>query len=142
MVSPKQKRGKGRPFKKGETGNPGGRPKVSPEQRAARLDAQAILDAHTPDAAWTLVDMLKSAEPKDRREAANSILDRASLTGTSRLQLTGADGGPIQHDLKRFTDRQLRVLNALVAIAERRDLTSAEQKELDALMGERKALTA
>lgn len=115
---------RGRPFPKGVSGNKSGRPRLSPEQRQARVDAQAIIDAHTPDAAWQLVDtLLDEDQPTSARNlAAGAILDRASINGTTRVQLTGADGGPVQFDLKLLTDDQARKLRELVALTERKAL--------------------
>jgi hypothetical protein len=61
----------GRPFKKGQSGNPGGRPKVVAEVRE-------LARAHTAEAIETLVSIMtdpKSA-PAARVSAANALLDR------------------------------------------------------------------
>jgi hypothetical protein len=61
----------GKPFKKGQSGNPGGRPKVVAEVRELARE-------HTADAIQTLVSIMtnpKSA-PAARVSAANALLDR------------------------------------------------------------------
>jgi len=80
----------------GKSGNLLGRPKLSPEQKEARAQAQAVLDAHTVDAAWAVVDMLSDVDPKVRIAAVNSLLDRTGLKGVSRVELTGANAGPVR----------------------------------------------
>lgn len=59
----------GRPFKKGESGNPTGRPKVDPEVRE-------LARAYTEEAILTLVDALKDIDGRVRVAAANALLDR------------------------------------------------------------------
>ena len=56
-------------FKKGVSGNPGGRPKMD-----AKVDK--ILKAASEDAAKALVDMLESENPQFKIKAAEAILDR------------------------------------------------------------------
>ena len=61
----------GRPFKKGQIGNPGGRPKVVAE-------VNELARVHTAEAIQTLVSIMtnpKSA-PAARVSAANALLDR------------------------------------------------------------------
>jgi len=62
------RRGPGRRFVKGQSGNPGGRPR-------AALDVQELARAHTADAIQTLVDCLN--DPKHKLAAACALLDRA-----------------------------------------------------------------
>jgi hypothetical protein len=61
----------GKPFKKGQSGNPGGRPKVVAE-------VKELARAHTGEAIETLVSIMKNpkAAPAARVSAANSLLDR------------------------------------------------------------------
>ena len=76
----------GKPFKKGQSGNPGGRPKVVAE-------VKELARAHTGEAIETLVSIMtnpKSA-PAARVSAANSLLDRGY--GKPPQHITG-EGGP------------------------------------------------
>jgi Family of unknown function (DUF5681) len=61
----------GKPFKKGQSGNPGGRPKVVAEVRE-------LARAHTGEAVQTLVSIMTNhkAAPAARVSAANALLDR------------------------------------------------------------------
>lgn len=60
-------RGKGRPFQKGVSGNPGGRPKEEHH-------VMTLARAHTPEAIKALVLALKY--PRERVPAAIALLDR------------------------------------------------------------------
>jgi uncharacterized protein DUF5681 len=59
-------------FQKGQSGNPGGRPK-------AVAEVQELARQHTPDAIKTLAQIMRDpkAPPAARAMASNSILDRA-----------------------------------------------------------------
>lgn len=59
----------GRPFQKGVSGNPGGRPKVNPE-------VKEIMNAASPKAAQVLVELLDSEKEMMRYYAAQEILNR------------------------------------------------------------------
>jgi Family of unknown function (DUF5681) len=61
----------GRPFKKGQSGNPGGRPKVVAE-------VKELARAHTAEAIQTLVSIMTNpkAASAARVSAANALLDR------------------------------------------------------------------
>ncbi len=60
---------RGKPFPKGVSGNPGGRPKIDPEVRE-------ILKAHSVEAASRLVEMMYDDNPKIAMWAITDILDR------------------------------------------------------------------
>ena len=76
----------GKPFQKGQSGNPGGRPKVVAEVRE-------LARKHTSKAVETLVSIMTNtkAEPAARVSAANSLLDRGY--GKPPQHITG-EGGP------------------------------------------------
>lgn len=66
------RRGPGRQFEKGKSGNPGGRPKTDERVKKA-------LKAASYEAAETLIEIMRDPEQpgKIRLQAANAILDRA-----------------------------------------------------------------
>jgi hypothetical protein len=76
----------GKPFEKGRSGNPGGRPKVVAE-------VKEFARAHTHEAIETLVSIMSNpkAAPAARVSAANALLDRGY--GKPPQHITG-EGGP------------------------------------------------
>lgn len=92
--APKQRRrGPGRPFKKGETGNPKGLPEWVREMR----EACAL---KSPEALRKVVALMaNAADEKVQLAAAVAILDRAGVKPFSlepaRVEVTGADGAPL-----------------------------------------------
>src|SRR6185437_7151165 len=75
--------GKGRPFQKGVSGNPGGRPPQDPEVRA-------LCEKFTPAAIATLAEIManKKAQPSARVAAAMAILKK-TLPDLSAVEHTG-----------------------------------------------------
>ena len=69
--SEKKRRGPGRPFKPGQSGNPGGRPKMSE-------DVREMLKAATPKAVKLLVSVMDDDGQKAalRMDAAKTIIER------------------------------------------------------------------
>ena len=69
--SEKKRRGPGRPFKPGQSGNPGGRPKISD-------DVREMLKAATPKAVRLLVSVMDDDGQKTalRMDAAKTIIER------------------------------------------------------------------
>ena len=72
--SEKTARGRGRPFQKGQSGNPKGRPKQTQEQK----DALSMIKALAPEAAEKLREIMQSPDVRtaDQLRAIEIILDR------------------------------------------------------------------
>ena len=81
--------GKGRPFTKGVSGNPGGRPKVLG-------DVQELARQKSPEAIETLSKILldEKAAPAARVAAANALLDRGYGKPTQPISQTLAKVDP------------------------------------------------
>ena len=77
----------GKPFQKGLSGNPGGRPRAS-------YDVAALARQHTEDALAALYAALK--DPRTRVAAAQALLDRGYGKPLQKQELSGPDGAPIQ----------------------------------------------
>ena len=75
--------GKGKPFSKGVSGNPGGRPRQDPEVRA-------LCEKFTPAAIATLAEIMgnKKAQPSARVSAAMAILKK-TLPDLASIEHTG-----------------------------------------------------
>src|SRR5579859_3235770 len=81
---PKRK-GPGRPFQKGVSGNPGGRP-------AGQAEFTELMRANSPEAARKLAAAVAEGKPW----AIELTLAYAWGKPTQRQEHTGADGGPIK----------------------------------------------
>ena len=83
-------KGPGKPFPKGRSGNPGGRPKADPE-------VKEILKAASPAAAKKLVSLVRSRSEKIALVACTEILNRTQgkPETSGRLALTDSNGGPL-----------------------------------------------
>lgn len=81
--------GKGRPFPKGISGNPGGRPKVLGE-------VQELARQKSPEAVNTLSNIMhdEKAPPAARVAAANALLDRGYGKPTQQISQTLAKIDP------------------------------------------------
>ena len=75
-------------WKKGQSGNPSGRPKTDPE-------LEALLKTYCADAISTLYKIATNPKSQDRARvmAANSILDRG--LGKPIQRIAGKDGAPV-----------------------------------------------
>jgi Family of unknown function (DUF5681) len=74
----------GKPFQKGKSGNPGGRPKVVAE-------VKELARAHTAEAIHTLVSIMTNPKspPAARVSAANALLDRGYGKPPQPQHITG-----------------------------------------------------
>jgi uncharacterized protein DUF5681 len=99
---------RGRPFAKGQSGNPGGKPK---ELKELQLEARRL----TPKALATLAEVCKSGRPDAARVAAAiAILDRAFGKPALALEHSGPDGQPIE-TRAISDDMRARALSAFMA---------------------------
>lgn len=101
-------------FVKGQSGNPGGRPKaVMPDGRTLSEAARG----HSPKALQVLVDALD--DPDTAFAAAKELLDRGFGKAPQSLEVAGPDGGPIQTEnrlnVTGLSEAALREIAALHA---------------------------
>lgn len=80
--------GKPGTFKKGKSGNPGGRPKEAAEVKelAREYGAEAIAK---------LVELLRGNDPRTSKAAADSLLDRGFGKPGQSVEMSGPDGAPL-----------------------------------------------
>lgn len=93
-------------FKPGESGNPGGRPKVSQE-------VKDLARRHTEDAMQALIDIATDSKspPSSRVAAAQALLDRGWGKATQHVE---AKVGPLDN---LSADEQRHLLEALNALS-------------------------
>jgi hypothetical protein len=107
-------RPRGRPFAKGQSGDPGGRP-IKPktiEQRELEHDVRTFARDRGAEAIDKLVALMRGVvrveidgklvevlvPPMAQLAAANALLDRGYGRPHRSVEMTGKDGDPIEHD--------------------------------------------
>ena len=123
--SPPKRRGPGRPFKPGQSGNPGGKIRT-PEARNALMDMRQMARGYSEEALGKLVQLMRGVVKVGRKSipvpihaqgwAAAEIINRGWGRAPQGLEVTGANGGPIE-----FEERTAReyVLGRIAGIRER-----------------------
>lgn len=118
-------------FAPGVSGNPGGRPGVSREVREAA-------QAYSLQAIETLAAIMLNYASRDldRIAAADKILDRAIGKPAQAVELTGKDGGPLEHADKTpaLTSEQrgrriVELLNTVAALAGKEEAKATDETE-------------
>jgi hypothetical protein len=92
-------RPRGRPFPKGVSGNPGGRPAQGPDRRKIEADARLLARSHGVGAVENLVAIMndQAAPHRARIIAANAILDRGWGRPPMSLEVYEAETKPEEH---------------------------------------------
>lgn len=93
------RRSAGRPFKKGISGNPGGRPKKTAEE----FDLIAACKDKTPAALTTIENIMVNGETeKNRLTAAQIIIERAY--GKPKQEVEAQVSGQIEQIVRKIVD--------------------------------------
>jgi hypothetical protein len=80
-------------FKPGQSGNPGGRPPKTEEQRTL----ETMCRERTPEALATVLTIMGAGEnERNRLSAAQFVIERGWGKAVQSLEHSGKDGGPIQ----------------------------------------------
>lgn len=101
-------------FRKGKSGNPGGRPKLTEGEKHARNEAYHLANKATPAAIKRLIELMQ-CDGMIGIAACNSILDRALGKPTEHLEadINNNDSG---QDISQLTDEELaKVLETKLA---------------------------
>ncbi len=119
-----KKHPRGRPFRPGQSGNPGG--KVKKEVAVAIMDMRQTARSYTAEALEKLVQLMRGevkvgdkvhpVPVQTQGWAAAELIDRGWGRAPQGLEVTGANGGPIE-----FEERTAReyVLGRIAGIRER-----------------------
>ena len=95
-AAPKRRRGPGRPFPKGVSGNPGGRPMVDPIFKTRLKDL-------VPASVDVIEHILKNGKDNDRLRAAEMVLERIFGKAPQSIEHTGGVDGVMRIEVVYVT---------------------------------------
>lgn len=109
------------PWKPGQSGNPGGRPKgFGAYIREKTEDGKEIVDFFLKVFRGEDIDR-RRPKLKDRVDAGSWLTDRGYGRPAQAVELSGPDGEPIKTDLSNLSTEDLIVLRELAAKLQQRD---------------------
>lgn len=110
-----------KPFQKGVSGNPGGKPKRLPvtDILIEKLQEKCAQDKQGRTWGELLVAALLSKAVKGDVRAITELIDRAEGKARSRAEVSGPDGGPIAIEIPATRDELERRIAELMAIGKR-----------------------
>jgi hypothetical protein len=97
---------RGRPFPKGKSGNPGGRPVIP-------VDVRALANERTPQAMEHLWAIIEKGKGMVKLEAIRLWLAYGPGKPTDKVEHSGPDGGPI--DLRSIPTDDLEAIDAILS---------------------------
>lgn len=87
-------------FQPGQSGNPRGRPKLTPKERAEHLELEAACRAKTEEALRTILLLMKRADKDSvKLAAAQLVLERGWGKAVQPNVHGGPNGEPIKHQV-------------------------------------------
>ncbi len=102
---PKKRRGPGKPFAKGQSGNPSG---VSKEA----VELRAMFRQGVPEAFARIMDLLRTGEPEDVRFAIGKILDFGLSKPAQEVDMTQGHRDEAGDFKSRTTEELIQILQA------------------------------
>lgn len=94
------------PFRPGESGNPKGRPKQTPQQKEERDYFKKLLKSSTVSALESVIAISQDRYNKDRFNACRYLIDKAYGANTAFLMDDAEDTSPVYIVLRRSQQEQ------------------------------------